>query len=145
MRFLIDTNILLYAANRSCREYPRASQFLRSQLDDLVPFCLTWGVLYEFFRVATHPGVFPDPLTAAQAFRFVSDLVEEETVTVLQPTGRHHQMLGRTLSELPHLAGNIFHDIETAVLAREHGVREIVTADTDFLQFRFLTVTNPML
>jgi len=27
---------------------------------------------------------------------------------------------------------------------REHGVREIVTADTDFLQFDFLRVTNPL-
>ena len=40
--------------------------------------------------------------------------------------------------------GNLFHDIHTAVLAREHGVPEIVTADTDFLQFSFVRVTNPV-
>jgi hypothetical protein len=28
---------------------------------------------------------------------------------------------------------------------REHGVPEIVSADTDFVQFSFLTVTNPLL
>jgi predicted nucleic acid-binding protein len=28
---------------------------------------------------------------------------------------------------------------------REHGVQEIVTADTDFLQFPFLRVVNPLL
>jgi hypothetical protein len=28
---------------------------------------------------------------------------------------------------------------------REHGVPEIITADTDFLQFRSLRVTNPLL
>jgi hypothetical protein len=28
---------------------------------------------------------------------------------------------------------------------REHGVKEIVSADTDFLQFSVLTVTNPLL
>jgi predicted nucleic acid-binding protein len=27
---------------------------------------------------------------------------------------------------------------------REHGVPEIVTADTDFLQFGFLKVSNPL-
>jgi predicted nucleic acid-binding protein len=50
-----------------------------------------------------------------------------------------------TLGELSQPAGNLFHDIQTAVLMREHGVREIVTADSDFLQFRFLKVTNPLL
>lgn len=28
---------------------------------------------------------------------------------------------------------------------REHGVQEIVTADTEFLQFPFLKVVNPLL
>ena len=50
-----------------------------------------------------------------------------------------------TLGELSQPAGNLFHDVQTAVLMREHGVREIVTADTDFLQFPFLKVTNPFL
>ena len=27
---------------------------------------------------------------------------------------------------------------------RKHGVREIITADTDFLQFEFLKITNPL-
>jgi predicted nucleic acid-binding protein len=49
------------------------------------------------------------------------------------------------VAELSHPAGNLFHDIHTATLMREHGVREIITADTDFLQFRFLTVSNPLL
>jgi predicted nucleic acid-binding protein len=32
----------------------------------------------------------------------------------------------------------------TSALIREHGVTEIRTADTDFHQFGFLTVTNPL-
>jgi predicted nucleic acid-binding protein len=31
-----------------------------------------------------------------------------------------------------------------AVLMREHGVGEIMTADTDFRKFPFLTVTDPV-
>ena len=39
---------------------------------------------------------------------------------------------------------NILFDVRTAVLMREHGVRQIYTADTDFLQFDDLQVVNPV-
>lgn len=71
--------------------------------------------------------------------------MELEEVSVLSPTGRHWETLEKTVSELSAPAGNLFHDIRTAVILREHGIREIATADTDFLQFRFLKVTNPLL
>ena len=95
--------------------------------------------------MATHPRVFSEPLSAHQAYGFVSRLLEPDTVTVLLPTSRHLELLERTLRELAHPSGNLFHDIATAVLMREHGVREIVTADTDFLRFTFLQVSNPLL
>ena len=40
--------------------------------------------------------------------------------------------------------GNLFFDIRTAVLMREHGIRVIYTADTDFLQFEEIEVINPL-
>lgn len=36
------------------------------------------------------------------------------------------------------------HDVHTAVLMKEHGIDEIRTVDTDFHQFRFLRVVNPL-
>jgi hypothetical protein len=145
MTFLVDTNILLYVANHRSPQHSQARRFLENHLAAGTPWCLTWGILYEFLRVSTHPRVFPKPLTAAQALRFLSALLDREEVTLLTASARHRQMLERTVSELSHPAGNLFHDLETATLMREHGVREIVTADTDFLQFGFLRVTNPLL
>jgi hypothetical protein len=29
------------------------------------------------------------------------------------------------ISELPHLAGNLFHDAHTAILMREHGIKQL--------------------
>jgi uncharacterized protein len=49
-----------------------------------------------------------------------------------------------TILELPHLAGNLLHDAHTAVLLREHGIRRICTRDTDFNQFTFLEVIDPL-
>lgn len=76
---------------------------------------------------------------------FVSKLAELEEVTLLSPTPRHRDVLATTVADATAPEGNLFHDIHTAVLMREHGVREIITADTDFLQFSFLTVNNPLL
>ena len=36
------------------------------------------------------------------------------------------------------------HDLHTVALMREHGVREVHTADKDFLRFRDLRVVNPL-
>ncbi|MBX9812245.1 MAG: hypothetical protein K2Y16_11645 [Burkholderiales bacterium] len=38
--------------------------------------------------------------------------------------------------------GNIFHDPHIAVIMREHGVTEIMAADTDFRKFGFFAVTD---
>jgi predicted nucleic acid-binding protein len=53
-------------------------------------------------------------------------------------------VLQQTLGELPDLRGNVMHDLHTAVLMREHGVSRIVTRDTDFHRFPFLSVIDPL-
>lgn len=63
---------------------------------------------------------------------------------MLVPTERHMEVLEGLSTRHPRLSGNIVHDLHTAALMREHGVTEIRTADTDFHQFPFLTVVNPL-
>jgi len=145
MRLAIDTNILLYAANQNGAEYPRARKYLDDHLKSGIPWCLTWPVVYEFLRVATHPRVFHRPLSAADGMRYLESLLKSPALTMIAPGPRHHSLLAQTLSEIGAPAGNLFHDIATAVTLREHGVAEIVTADSHFHQFKFLRVTNPML
>ncbi|HEY1342784.1 MAG TPA: TA system VapC family ribonuclease toxin [Bryobacteraceae bacterium] len=144
MRFLIDTNILLHVVNTDSPDHRKAHDFLQSQLDAGAPWCTSWPILYEFLRVATHRRVFATPLKPRDALEFIARAVVREEVAILTATGRHFEVLGQVVAELSHPAANLFHDIHTATLMREHGVREIVTADTDFLQFRFLKVTNPL-
>ena len=145
MRFLVDTNIFVNAVNSGSPHYKVAREFLGDHLSARTPWATTWPILYEFLRVATHPKVFDHPLKPNQALQFVQALTSSEDIAVLAATPRHAEALEVTLRELSHPRGNLFHDIHTAVVMREHGVREIVTADTDFLQFRFLAVTNPFL
>ena len=144
MRFLVDTNILAYAVNRDCDEHRSARTSLETWLSGSIPWAVTWGILYEFLRLVTHPRVFRRPLTATHAFAFLDPIVGAEHVTVLGPTERHETLLRATVRELGRPTGNLFHDLHTAVLMREHGVSEIMTADTDFRKFPFLTAINPV-
>ena len=144
MTFLIDTNIFVHAANTSSPSHEKARRFLEQHRSLRTPWCVTWPIIYEFLRVATHGRVFSRPLKAEQALAFIESLVASDEVGILVPTDRHIPTLQTILTELSHPAGNLFHDIHTAAILREHGVREIVTADTDFLQFSFLKVVNPL-
>lgn len=144
MRFVVDTNLLAYAVNRDCDEHRAAAGALEGWLSGSIAWALTWNVVYEFLRVSTHPRIFRRPLLAAQALEFLDPILASELVSVLGPTARHAGLLRDTVREFGRPAGNLFHDLHTAVLMREHGLSEIMTADADFRKFGFLTVTDPV-
>lgn len=145
MRLLIDTNIFLHAVNTGSPDHEKASLFLQKHFRDQAPLATTWPILYEFLRVATHHRVFTKPLKAKQALDFVEELSELDHVLLLGATERHSQVLATVVKDAGQPSGNLFHDIHTATLMREHGISEIATADADFLRFRFLKVVNPLL
>lgn len=144
MSGVIDTNLLLYAANRSAVEHRAARQYLSDCGSQAGLWFLTEGICYEFLRVSTHARVFPAPLTTAQAMRFLDVLLESTRFDVLT-AGRHHwKYLRSLLDRTPAPGGNLFFDIRTVALMHEHAVRRIYTADTDFLQFEGIEVINPL-
>ena len=144
MSGLIDTNLLLYGANRDAEEHAAAHAFLVGVGRVSDPWYVTDGIVYEFVRVATHPKVFPQPLTWRNGLAFLQPFLDAPNVHLLHSTERHWAILPNVLGELTHPSGNLFFDVRTAVLMREHGVRRIYTTDVDFLQFSDLEVVNPL-
>jgi toxin-antitoxin system PIN domain toxin len=144
MAGIVDTNILLYAVNSDAAEHTLAREFLLRAGASADQWYLTEGIVYEFLRVATHPKVFAQPLTWQEAMQVIQTLATNPRFRVLTAGEQHWSLLGEMLPSLTHPSGNLFFDIRTAVLMREHGVREIYTTDTDFLQFDWLKVINPL-
>lgn len=142
--FVVDTNVLVYAADADAAEHARCRGLLDSWRGQAGAWYLTWGVCYEFLRVVTHPRVFRRPWTAEVANGFLSVLLTSPGAAVLVPTDRHARILTETIAEVPHVTGNLVHDLTTAVLMREHGIRRIVTRDTDFHRFPFLEPIDPL-
>lgn len=142
--FLVDTNILVYAANEDAPESPRCRELLEGWRAQTIPWYLTWGVVYEFLRIVTHRHVLRSPWTTEGAWSFVAATLASPSLTVLIPTDRHAGVLAQTLTEVPSVKGNLLHDTHVAVLMREHGIRRIVTRDADFHRFGFLDVVDPL-
>jgi toxin-antitoxin system PIN domain toxin len=142
--FVVDTNVLLYAADADSEFHAPCRKLIEEARAQAAPWFLTWGICYEFLRVATHPRVYRNPWTSQAAWAFIQTLRACPGLSVLTATRRHAAVLGQCLEELPEARGNLLHDLHIAALMREHGIARIVTRDSDFHRFGFLQVVDPL-
>jgi hypothetical protein len=140
----VDTNVLVYAANSTVKFHAPCRAWLDGQRRRPDAWFITWPIVYEFLRVSTHPRILPRPWTASAAWDFITGLLASPGLGVLVATQRHADVAAEFIADLPHLAGNILHDAHTAILMREHGIKQICTRDTDFHRFPFLEVVDPL-
>lgn len=141
---VFDTNVLVYAGRDDSEFHLPCRERLAQARTGSSPVFLTWNVCYEFLRVITHPSIYPQPWSLDDGRRFLATLLESPRFGLLRPTDRHLAVLSQIAEELPELQGNPVHDMHTAVLMREHNIREICTLDGDFRQFPFLEIINPL-
>lgn len=142
--FVVDTNVLVYAADAHAPEHDRCRTLVERWRRQAGAWYLTWGNCYEFLRVVTHPRVFRQPWTGRAASEFLWALLQSPGLSLLAPTERHAAVLAEVLAEVPMIGGNLWHDAETAVLMREHGIRRICTRDTDFARFPWVEIVDPL-
>lgn len=140
---VFDTNVLVYAVRHEAEFHAVCRRFIDAVLDSPTPAYLTWNVCYEFLRVITHPGIYRPAWDLLEGYHFLNTLLGSSGFQLLLPTERHSQILAEVAAQLPDLRGNPVHDMHTAVLMREHGVRQICTRDADFRRFPFLEVIDP--
>jgi uncharacterized protein len=141
---VVDTNILVYAADADSPWHAKAQGWIEERRRQPDAWYVTWPILYEFLRVTTHPRVMRKPWSAPGAWAFVEALLLSPGLGVLGATERHAAVAAQVIGELPWLAGNLVHDAHTAILMREHGLTRICTRDADFHRFPFLEVVAPM-
>jgi toxin-antitoxin system PIN domain toxin len=142
--FVLDTNILVYAADASSPNHARCAQLVTRSRAGASAWYLTWAILYEFLGVVTHSKVFKRPWTANAAWGFIETILASRSLEILIPTERHAAVAAEVFAEMPFLGGNLMHDAHTAVLMREHGIRRIYTRDADFHRFKFLEPLDPL-
>jgi len=141
--FVVDTNILIYAADKDSPFHSRCREKIEEWRRQTSPWYATWGILYEFLRVITHPRVFRHPWAISKAWSFVEALLASPSFGLLVPSARHAEVAADILKKSAFLRGNLVYDAQTAILMREHGIKTIYTRDTDFHRFRFLEPIDP--
>lgn len=142
--FVVDTNILVYAADEDSPFHARCLEVLEEWRGQASAWYSTWGIVYEFLRVTTHPRIFRKPWSASRAWNFIEAVLASPSLGILIPTERHTEVVADVMKEIPHLSGNLMYDLQTAVLMREHGIKRIYTRDTDFHRFHFLEPIDPI-
>jgi hypothetical protein len=142
--FVVDTNLLIYAAVSESPRHERARLLVDKWRRSAESWLITWSIAYEFMRVVTHRAALPHPLTFVDAWSFIESLRLSPSFGILVETDRHAEVVRDLTREYPHVSGNKLHDLHIAALMREHGVVEIRTADIGFHQFKFLRVVNPL-
>jgi toxin-antitoxin system PIN domain toxin len=138
---LVDANVLLHAVNSDAREHSVARSWLEAHLNANEPVAFAWVVLLAFIRVGTRDGIFPSPMSVAEAFDYVEAWITQGPSVVLDPTTRHVSLL-RGLLESTGSAGNLASDAHLAALAIEHGAT-IVSFERDFGRFTGLSWVHP--
>jgi hypothetical protein len=141
---VVDTNILVYAADADSPFHAGCRGWLEHHRTRADAWYTSWSILYEFLRVTTHARVMRRPWKLEEAWSFVQALLASPGLGILVPTERHSRVAEQVIGEIPHLAGNLLHDAHTAILMREHGIRQICTRDADFHRFSFLEIVDPL-
>ena len=116
---IVDANVLLYAVNETSPHHARARSWLDGALAGREPVGFAWTVLLAFLRLATHPAVFPRPLTVNEATEVVRAWLAQPPAVVVEPTPRHADLLAGLLAEAG-TAANLVGDAHLAALALEH-------------------------
>jgi predicted nucleic acid-binding protein len=106
-------------------------------------WAIPWPCLHEFLAIVTHSRIYVPPTPLARALDQVDAWLESPTLALLAESAAHWTTL-RKLVVGGRVAGPQIHDARVAALCRQHGVRELWSADRDFSRFAGLAVVNPL-
>lgn len=138
---LVDANVLLYAVNKAADRHEAARSWLDGALSGGETVGFTWIVSLAFVRLSTKVGLFPRPLLLSQALAVLRAWTEQPAAVVVEPTGRHLDLLCGLLADTG-TGGNLTNDAHLAALALEHDAT-VETFDSDFGRFRGVRYEQP--
>ncbi len=140
----LDTNILVYAHREDSPFHEAAFRRVAELAEGPAVWAIPWPCLHEFLAIVTHARIYAPPTPLTRAVDQVDAWLESPTLTLLTESPAHWTTL-RALLAAGRVTGALVHDAPVAALCRQHGVRELWSADRDFSRFPGLAVVNPLL
>ncbi len=138
---LIDVNLLVYASSTESPQHPRASRWLREQLERSRRIGIPWESAIGFVRVVSNPRLFARPASVSAAWTVAHAWLEHPNVWIPLPTDAHLEFVTDLMR--PELGANDIHDVHLAALAISHGLK-LATHDHGFGRFEGLRWFDPI-
>ena len=140
----VDSNILVYAHREDSPFHHAASECLAELSEGPASWAIPWPCIHEFLAIVTHPRIYAPPTPLPQALEQADAWLQSPSLVLLAEEGGYWPQLSAVLTA-GRISGPQVHDARVAALCRQHGVRELWTADRDFSRFPGLTVINPLI
>ena len=133
MTFVVDTNVLLYAADSESPFHSRSRRWLNAQLSGSGTVGFSWVALLGFARIATNPRIMRTAATSDEAFDVIDAWLAQPGALILVPTPSHGSVI-RQLLRTTGAAANLVNDAHLAALALEYHA-SVCSYDSDFERF----------
>jgi len=140
----IDTNILVYAHRSDSQWHEPARKSVARLAESGAPWAITWPSIHEFLGVVTHPNVYSPPSSLAAALSQVDFWFESPSVQVLGEISGYWDEL-KSAMQSGRITGPATHDARIFAICRQHGVRELWSADRGFSRFAGVRIVNPLI
>jgi uncharacterized protein len=139
----LDTNLLVYAHRENASQHERT----REAVLEAVSSPQGWGIclpsIAEFWSIVTRPNHPGGASSSTSAAAFVHHLVTEGHGHIWTQGPGFGERLMRWAASL-RVRGNHIFDLQIAVIAHEHGAREIWTHDRNFVSVPGVKVHDPL-
>lgn len=141
---MVDTNLLVYAHREDSEWHTRALAVLVALANGNRRWAIPWPCVHEFFAIVTHPRIYRQPSTPAQATATIDAWSASPTLEFLHESPTYWATLTR-LIDAGKIRGPMIHDARIAAICLDNGATQLLSADRDFSRFTGLAVRNPLL
>ena len=138
----VDVNVLVYAVNEDAEEHGQALRLIERLGQGPEIIYLFWPTIMGFLRIATNPGILPNPLSTADATETIGDLLSRPHVRSPGEALGFWDLYLDTAGARSR--ANDVPDAHLAGLMRQHGVGIIHTRDRGFRRFAGIEVRDPL-
>ena len=140
---LLDTNILIYAANKDSEHHPIAFQIREEALMGKSETCVSLQNLVEFYSIITSSKRVQNPLSPEIASYEINQYLNNDKIVKFHFNEQSLKLLTGLTQKYKVTAQNVY-DLKIVATMLTHGVSEIITAnETDFIRFSEVKVQNP--
>jgi hypothetical protein len=92
--------------------------------------------------MTTHPRIFTQPLSPSEALQNIRGFLRLPHVRTLSEEEGFLDVYQEVTGSIP-VRGNLVPDAHLVALLRQHDIKTLYSADTDFKKFSGLTILNP--